>query len=49
MHVIVYLSGDIILKIGKVRGYSMLFKYFFSIIIDCYLFFVVLYSMKSDK
>lgn len=34
MHVTVYLSGDIILKIGKVRGFSMVFQYFFSIIID---------------
>lgn len=34
MIVFVNLSGKIILKIGKVRGYSMLFKHFFSIIID---------------
>jgi len=34
MIVFVNLSGKIIFKIGKVRGFSMVFQYFFSIIID---------------
>ena len=34
MIVFVNLSGIISIKIGKVRGFSMVFQYFFSIIID---------------